>query len=178
MSPPQREESTRMRIRQLKLVPLLSLAAIGSLTGPAMAARLTVPEGKVSAGFLTCHVAAGFGFIFGSTREVNCTYSPEPGKTEDYTGHIDKFGADIGYLSSAVMIWGVYAQSTHEGPGALAGDYVGATAGAAVGIGGGMNVMVGGSGKTIALQPLSIEGNQGLNVAAGVVRLRLDYQKE
>ena len=38
-------------------------------------------------------------------------------------------------------------------------------ASATVGVGLGANVLVGGSGNSIALQPVSIEGTTGLNVA-------------
>ena len=61
-------------------------------------------------------------------------------------------------------------------PGALAGSYGGATASAAAGVGVGANVLVGGSGNTISLQPISIEGMTGLNIAAGVAALTLTFQ--
>lgn len=43
----------------------------------------------------------------------------------------------------------------------------------AVGLGVGANVLVGGSQNNITLQPLSVEGMQGLNVAAGIGILTL-----
>jgi hypothetical protein len=58
-------------------------------------------------------------------------------------------------------------------PGALAGSYVGATAAATVGAGVGANVLVGGSNKQISLQPVSVEGSVGLNVAGGVAEVEL-----
>lgn len=153
--------------------------AIGIVQFPVAAAaqRLKAPQTKPSAGFLTCNVAGGFGFIFGSTRDVLCTYTTVDGRTDEYKGRIDKYGADIGYLSSAVMLWGVYSQSTHLGPGSLAGDYAGVAGSATLGIGGGFQILVGGSEKSITLQPLSIEGNKGLNVAAGVMTLHLEFIK-
>jgi Protein of unknown function (DUF992) len=54
-----------------------------------------------------------------------------------------------------------------------AGNYGGASAEATVGAGLGANVLVGGSDRTIALQPLSVQGQTGLNVAAGVTELIL-----
>ena len=58
-------------------------------------------------------------------------------------------------------------------PGTLAGNYVGGTASATVGVGVGANALVGGFNNSIALQPLSIEANRGLNVAAGVAEMTL-----
>ena len=132
----------------------------------------------VRAGYLTCHVAAGWGFIFGSSRKLQCAYALQPGYTEYYTGSITKFGADIGYLQSGVILWAVLAPTTNLGQGALEGHYGGATASAAVGVGAGANVLVGGFKNSIALQPVSIEGQNGLNVAAGVVEMTLKFNKE
>jgi Protein of unknown function (DUF992) len=152
-------------------ISALSLAA-GALTlgSPARA------QG-VKAGVLTCNVAGGFGFIFGSSRSVNCTFVPVGGAPpQRYAGSIGRFGVDIGFTREGVLIWTVFAPTTSPAPGALAGSFGGVSAGATVGVGLGANVLVGGSGSTIALQPLSIEGNTGLNVAAGVAALTLTYQ--
>jgi Protein of unknown function (DUF992) len=127
----------------------------------------------VKVGVLTCNVDSGWGFVFGSSRSLKCTYAGKPGVSEHYTGTISKFGVDIGYLQSAVMVWAVVAPAADVAPGALAGDYGGATAGASVGVGAGANVLIGGSTKQIALQPVSIEGNAGLNVAAGIAAVSL-----
>ena len=110
-------------------------------------------KATVRAGYLTCHVSSGWGFIFGSSRSMKCSYAMQSNYTEYYTGSITKFGADIGYLSSAVMIWAVVAPTNNLGQGALAGHYAGATASAAVGVGAGANVLVGGFKSSIALSP-------------------------
>lgn len=124
----------------------------------------------VTAGVLTCNVSSGFGFIFGSSRDLHCVYSTTG---EHYTGEINKYGVDIGFTKAAVIVWTVIAPSANLAPGALAGHYGGATAGATAGVGLAANALVGGNGNTIALQPLSIEGNQGLNVAAGIADVTL-----
>ena len=134
-------------------------------------------EATIRAGYLTCRVASGWGFIFGSSRNLRCAYALQPGYTEYYDGSISKFGADIGYLQSGVILWAVVAPSTNLGQGALAGHYGGATTSAAIGVGGGANVLVGGFKNSIALQPISIEGQNGLNVAAGVVQLSLKFDR-
>jgi hypothetical protein len=124
----------------------------------------------VQAGSLSCHEAGGWGFVFGSSHDIHCTFLPVSGRPERYTGSISQFGVDIGY-QQIVIIWGVLAPTTIPGPGALAGTYVGATASAAVGAGVGANVLVGGSNKSISLQPVSLEGGVGLNVAGGIAAL-------
>src|ERR1039457_921518 len=98
----------------------------------------------VRSGYLTCHVASGWGWIFGSSRKLECAYALQPGYTEYYTGSITKLGADIGYLQSGVILWAVLAPTTNLGQGALTGHYGGATASAAVGGGAGANGWIGG----------------------------------
>jgi hypothetical protein len=133
-------------------------------------------KGEVKVGYLSCHVASGWGIIFGSSRELDCSYTPAGGgEAENYKGDINKFGADIGYLQSGVILWQVLAPSNTIGKGALAGHYAGATAGATAGLGVGAHVLVGGMHSSISLQPVSIEGNTGLNVAAGVATINLEY---
>jgi hypothetical protein len=153
--------------KALLAVPIAGLV-VGTLT-PGSPARADV---TVKAGILTCHVGHGFGFVFGSSRDLACTYSGS-GRTENYTGDISKFGLDIGYLRSGVIAWAVLAPTTNLAPGALGGSYGGVTAGATVAVGGGANVLIGGSTREISLQPISIEGNTGLNVAAGIAAMSL-----
>jgi hypothetical protein len=153
----------------------IAICALGLAAGTLMIGTPAQAQ-SVKAGALTCNVAGGFGFIFGSSKSVNCAFSPGGGPPQHYVGAINKFGVDIGYVQSAVMIWAVLAPTTNPAPGSLAGTYAGATASATVGVGVGANVLVGGSGNSISLQPLSIEGNTGLNVAGGVAQLTLTYQ--
>src|SRR5262249_21233857 len=145
----------------------LAIGAVGLIAGTVALETPAQAQG-VKAGLLTCNVAGGFGFIFGSSRSVNCTFSGGGGAPQNYVGAINKFGVDIGYVQGAVMVWAVLAPTTNPAPGSLAGTYAGATASATVGVGVGANVLVGGSANSISLQPLSIEGNTGLNVAGGI----------
>jgi hypothetical protein len=127
---------------------------------------------SVKIGTLTCNEASGWGLILGSSRALHCTFEGN-GKTERYHGSITKVGVDIGYKTAGVIIWGVLAPTDHVGSGALSGNYVGATASATAGVGAGANVLVGGFQKSITLQPLSVEGDKGLNIAGGVAGLTL-----
>ena len=147
------------------------------LAAAAIAAGLSIQpaaaQSGVKAGVLTCDVASGWGIVFGSTRDLKCVYSDNNGTSERYTGHIDKFGVDLGYHGAGVIAWAVLAPTANVAKGAIAGTYGGVTAGAAVGVGPGGNLLIGGSGNTISLQPLSFEGMTGLNVAAGVAQIVL-----
>ena len=123
-------------------------------------------------GSLTCNVAGGIGFVFGSSKELSCLFARTNGIAERYSGTIKKFGVDIGFTKEAQIVWLVFAPG-NIGPGALAGTYAGATASATVGVGAGANVLLGGSSKQITLQPVSVEGSVGLNVAAGIGEVEL-----
>jgi hypothetical protein len=123
-------------------------------------------------GSLTCNVAGGIGFVFGSSKELSCLFTRTDGIAERYTGTIKKYGIDIGFTKEAQMVWLVFAPGSIA-RGALAGGYVGATASATVGVGAGANVLVGGGSGQIALQPVSVEGSVGLNVAAGIGEVEL-----
>ncbi len=151
------------------------VGALGLAAGLALHGTPAQAQSGVRIGTLSCNVAGGWGFVFGSSKALHCTLTPGPGRPEHYAGSISKFGVDIGYTNGGVLVWAVFAPSTNVGPGALSGSYVGATGSATVGVGAGANVLVGGSNRTISLQPVSIEGNTGLNVAAGIgaITLRL-----
>lgn len=155
--------------------PALRAAAVLVALCGAAAAQAQQPQdaGNVRVGTLRCDVAAGTGFIFGSTREVTCLFSGTRGAPERYRGEIRRYGVDIGFTGAAVMLWGVLASTADIRPGALAGTFVGASAGATAGVGVAANVLVGGSNRGISLQPVSVEGNTGLNIALGVGELIL-----
>ncbi len=156
----------------------LAAGVLGLAIGMAGNGTLAFAQANVQVGTLTCNVAGGYGFVFGSSKAVRCTFASAGGRPEHYTGSINKFGVDIGYTQGGVLVWGVFAPSGSLAPGALSGNYVGATGSATVGVGAGANVLVGGSNRTISLQPVSIEGNTGLNVAAGVASMSLRYQPQ
>ena len=155
-------------LRRLRCATAL-VAALGLASAFAAPADA---QGGVNVGTLTCNVSGAWGFIFGSTRNLACTFTG-PGHVEYYRGQISKFGVDIGYTQGGVLIWTVFAPTAVLAPGSLAGTYAGGTASATVGVGIGANALIGGSGNTIALQPLSITANRGLNVAAGIAAMTL-----
>jgi hypothetical protein len=127
---------------------------------------------RVQVGTLACSISAGIGMVVASQRNVNCNFQPDGGPPEAYTGTMTRIGVDVGFTTGGAMVWGVFAD-TNRFAGMLAGTYAGATAEATVAAGLGANVLIGGSNRSVALQPLSVQGQVGLNVAAGVGALEL-----
>ena len=151
----------------------LMLGTAIAVTGLAITTTADAAPHGVRVGDLTCNVASGWGFVFGSSKDLHCTYRGSNGRREHYTGAISKFGVDVGYTEGGVLVWGVFAPTSDMRKGALSGDYVGATAQVTAAYGAGANVLVGGFNKSFALQPLSVEGSKGLNVAAGIGSISL-----
>ncbi len=151
-------------------VPVVAAAALAAL----LALPAQAQPRRVQVGQLACSISAGVGLVVGSQRNVNCNFLPDGGPPEAYTGTITKIGLDVGFTTGGAMVWGVFTD-TNRFAGMLAGTYVGAQAEATVAAGLGANVLVGGSNRGIALQPLSVQGQTGLNVAAGVGALELHY---
>jgi len=129
---------------------------------------------RVQIGTLACSVSAGVGLIVASQRNVSCNFQPENGPTEAYTGTMTIVGLDVGFTTGSAIIWGVFAGTTRY-VGMLSGTYAGGTAQATVGAGVGANALIGGSNNSVALQPLSVQGQVGLNAAAGIGALELHY---
>jgi hypothetical protein len=130
-------------------------------------------QDRIQIGTLECSLSSGVGLIVASQRNVNCVFRGGPNEpVEAYTGTMTRVGVDIGVTTGGVIIWTVFA-GTNRYAGMLTGSYVGATAEASVAAGLGANVLVGGSNHTVALQPVSLQGQVGLNVGAGVGQLDL-----
>ena len=128
---------------------------------------------RIQLGTLTCAMSSSIGLIVGSQKNVNCVFRGHPGEPEEaYTGTMTTLGLDIGITTGGVIVWTVFADTSRYA-GMLAGRYTGATAEVSVAAGLGANVLVGGSSQTVALQPLSLQGQVGLDVAAGVGQLDL-----
>ncbi len=142
----------------------------------AFAAAPAAAQSGVNIGTLTCNVSGGIGYIITSAKSMACTFSPAGGPPQHYSGVIRKFGLDIGVSGEAMMTWVVFAPG-NVSRGALQGSYAGASAEVSAGLGLGANALVGGFNGSIALQPLSIQGQTGLNVAAGVASLELRAER-
>ena len=151
---------------------VLALAAI-AVAGLAIA-PLQAQSSRIRVGGLTCQVAPGVGLIIGSNKSMSCTYQSIDGWSERYTGNIIIIGADIGVTDTKTIAWAVWAPVNQSGRGALAGGYAGATAEVTVADGLGTNVLVGGFQNSFMLQPVSVSGQTGANVAAGISGIQLN----
>jgi hypothetical protein len=152
-----------------------SFAAFASaLAAAALWSSAATAQGSAQIGTLTCDVSAGVGMILTQRQTMICQFAPSSGAApETYLGRIDEFGIAIGAVSEGRLIWGVVAPSSGIPHGALSGTYTGVGAQASAGAGIGANVLVGGTGRAFSLQPLSISGQTGLNVAGGVTTVTL-----
>ena len=155
-----------------RLFVLAGIAA-GTLLGSVAAANAQQPIQRVQVGVLECRGGASIGFVVGSVTNLGCVLHVD-GRPEDrYIATIRKVGVDLSITQESTLAWGVYAPVAQLGRGDLSGDYAGADGSASVGLGAGGNVLVGGSNNSIALQPLSLQGQVGINVAAGLESLEL-----
>jgi len=128
---------------------------------------------RVQVGVLECRGGASVGFIVGSVTNLGCVLRGDGMPEDRYVAVIQKVGLDIGITEETALAWNVFAPVKRLTPGDLAGQYAGADASATIGLGAGGNVLVGGSNRSIALQPLSVQGGVGLSVAAGLESLEL-----
>jgi hypothetical protein len=165
----------KRRISDMKKTAVLVSALALSL--PLLLADGVSANSGVNVGALSCTVSGGIGLLIGSKKSMSCTFEPTKGRaTQYYKGSIGKLGIDVGITGKSYISWLVFAPGELKS-GALAGNYGGVSGEATVGLGLGANVLVGGSGKSIALQPVSVQGQTGLNVAAGIASLKLRFVK-
>ena len=152
---------------------LLAGVAAATLVGSFAGAQAQQPMQRVQVGVLECRGGASVGFVVGSVTNLGCVLRIEGMPEDRYVATIRKVGLDLGITQESALAWGVYAPVARLGPGDLSGNYAGAQGSASVGVGAGGNALVGGSNNSIALQPLSLQGQVGLSVAAGLESLEL-----
>jgi hypothetical protein len=152
---------------------VLAGTVVTLLVASVAAASAQQPMPRVQVGILECRGGASIGFVVGSVTNLGCVLRVDGAPEDRYIATIRKVGLDLGITQESALAWGVYAPVARLGPGDLAGDYAGAQGSATLGVGVGGNVLIGGSNNTIALQPLSVQGQVGVNIAAGLASLEL-----
>jgi len=152
------------------LCTAIAAAVIGAATTSASAQQKTWTQ----VGALNCDMGPSVGLIVGSRQRIKCVFrSTATGIVESYTGRIGRLGLDLGITAGGKMIWSVFAQTSSLPRRALAGSYVGGSGDISLGVGVGANALFGGSNRSVSLQPLSLEGQVGVNLALGVAALTL-----
>jgi hypothetical protein len=147
----------------------LSIAIVGLLVPIAGADALPA----VRAGLLECQGGRSIGYVIGSFASLDCIYRSQGHRAEPYIATVRRFGLDLGITEQTRVTWAVNAPANRFERGELTGTYGGVGANASVGVGGGGNFLVGGLGNAYALQPISTQGQTGLNLAAGVAGMEL-----
>jgi hypothetical protein len=148
--------------------------ALALFIGLMLAATHAYSQGSsVRQGLLTCHTSPSIGLIVGSHQRLQCQFKADSGWTQNYVGAIGRLGLDLGITAGGIMTWAVLASTANIPSEALAGEFVGASGDISVGVGVGANVLFGGTYKSVSLQPLSLEGQVGANLALGVARMTL-----
>ena len=154
-------------------MPRSTILAATLLVASCAAAQAQQPMQRVQVGILECRGGASIGFIVGSVTNLGCVLRAEGQPEDRYVATVRKVGLDLGITQESALAWGVFAPVARLGPGDLAGNYAGVQGSAAIGVGAGGNLLIGGSNNTIALQPLSLQGQIGLSIAAGLESLEL-----
>jgi Protein of unknown function (DUF992) len=154
-----------------KSITLAAALSVSAFIVPAAASNLQV-------GVLQCDVSKGTSLFVEQKQSMRCVFKRTDGTTENYRGRIKEYGLSLGNPGPAHLVWGVFAPSQGLPKGALAGGYGGVTAGASLGVGMGANVLVGGLKRSFSLQPISMDGMQGTNLALGVANVSLWVPKQ
>jgi len=156
----------------------MRLSKMFGLAGIALAASVATANaqqpGQVQVGVLECRGGQNVGFVLGSNAHLNCVFQSAGGRAEGYVANIRRFGLDLGFTDNTTVQWAIYAPTTRVPRGGLAGQYGGVGTNASVGVGFGGNFLVGGPNNLYGLQPVSVQGQVGLNVASGIVQLQLE----
>jgi hypothetical protein len=146
------------------------IIVIAALLAPLASANALPP---VRAGILQCQGGQNVGFVVGSVASFECVFQSEGRRPEPYIATVRRYGVDLGFTQQTRLAWAVNAPTGRPGRGELAGNYGGVGANASVGVGFGGNFLVGGPANAYALQPISVQGQTGLNVAAGIADIQL-----
>lgn len=156
----------------------VTLGAVAAALTAGSAALVATPAAaqqaqRVQVGTLECTGSKSVSFIIGSKRTLDCHFVTPKGKRYAYEGTIRRWGLDVGVTGRNALVWAVFAPTRKVDSSDLNGKYVGVSGSVALGVGVAGNALLGGSRNSIALQPFSVEGQTGVNLALGVGDLTL-----
>jgi hypothetical protein len=149
------------------------VALATALAASAFSVSVAAAQERIQVGVLECRGGTD-SFVVGSVTRLDCMFRPaNNAPAERYNATIRRVGVDLGFNQQVAVAWAVFAPTRGYQRGDLTGTYGGASASATFGVGVGANALIGGSNSTIALQPVSLQGQTGLSVAAGVAGMEL-----
>jgi hypothetical protein len=151
----------------------LLICTLFGLSAASTGAQAQTPAPWTQVGMLSCKLNPSIGFIIFGHQSMECRFTQDRFPPQAYEGALNTVGIDLGVSAGGVLGWAVFAPTAGPPPGALAGEYVGATGEIGLGLGAGVNVLFGGSGRSFALQPVSLEGSVAINVTLGLSGLQL-----
>jgi hypothetical protein len=160
-----------VQMSYLKRNFLFAISLIGALSIPPVFAQS--PQTWAQAGMLRCNLNPSVGFVLFGHQSMECRFEPVSGAAQAYDGAINTVGLDLGVSGGGRFAWAVFGPAEGIPNGALAGEYVGASGDIGLGVGVGANVLVGGSNRSVALQPVSLEGSVAVDAVAGLSQLKL-----
>jgi len=172
--PRRRRQGSGTQIPRSNALKRFLIAAALALVTLASPADTRAQPAWAQVGVLTCRLNPSIGFVIAGHQSMECTYQPAgPFPPQAYQGAFNIVGLDVGVTAGGILSWTVFAPTTGMPAGALAGEYVGASGDVGLGVGAGANILLGGSGRSFALQPLSVQGSVAVNIAVGVSMLTL-----
>jgi hypothetical protein len=153
-----------------RTIPIAVVAVLALL----LPATGQTPSPGTHVGMLTCQMAPSLSVVAGSVQSMRCHFIPDEGHPQQaYVGEMNIVGPEVGIATGGVLAWDVLASTGGPSAAALTGVYVGGCGEIPMGVGVGANVLFGGPNRTIALQPLLLEGEVEVAPAAGLPSLKL-----
>ena len=165
---------TSIDIKGVIILKRFLIVAAFALIALTSAAQTQAQPAWTQAGVLTCRLNPSIGFIIAGHQSMECSFQPAgPFPPQPYQGAFNTVGLDVGATAGGILSWTVFAPTTGVPAGALAGEYAGVSGDIGLGVGAGANILLGGSGRSFALQPLSVQGSVAIRIVAGVSMLTL-----
>ena len=163
------DDSQTTGFTKMKPVLYAGLLATALTASSALAA-----ESGTQVGVLTCKMTGVETVVVYTREEFDCEYKPHKGAPQSYTGVIKEVGVNLSVTKENAMVRRVIAPLDGlSSPDALRGTYVGGSGQIEIGAGAAANILVGGSGKTISLQPISVNGMKGFGAALEISAFEL-----
>lgn len=161
-----------MTLPMTRRIALLLAALAPALAAPP--ARADDATARIELGLLSCELTDRTNLIVVSESRFDCVFDRNDAPDEAYVATATAVGLDLSIKDSESLRWAVLAPTeAKDRAGILEGDYGGVAASVAVAVGVGAKVLLGGFDKSIALQPLSVSGQEGVGASLGIEGMTL-----